>query len=127
MTVFLKHLHVTSVVASYVLFFLRGIWSLRASYIMRSRWVKIVPHAVDTVLLVSAIALAWQLGISPLHAPWLIAKIVAMLVYIGLGFVAIDFARRYYVRLLTWVAAQAVFFYIVAVAFTKDVMPWAAL
>lgn len=121
----MKHLHVTTVAASYALFFLRGIWSLRASYIMRSRWVKIIPHVVDTVLLISAIALAWQLGISPLHAPWLMAKIIALLVYIGLGFVAIDFARRYYVRLAFWLAAQAVFFYIVAVAFTKDVMPWA--
>ncbi len=123
----LKHLHIASAAASFALFFLRGIWSLRASYIMRSRWVKIVPHVVDTVLLASAIALAWQLGISPLSAPWLLAKIIALLVYIGLGFVAIDFARRYYVRLLTWVAAQAVFFYIVAVAFTKNALPWTAL
>ncbi len=121
---FLKHLHITSVAASYVLFFLRGIWSLRASYIMRSRWVKIVPHAVDTVLLGSAIALAWQMGISPFSAPWLLAKIIALLAYIGLGFVAIDFARTYRVRLGTWIAAQAVFFYVVAVAVTKDVLPW---
>ncbi len=123
----MKHLHVTSVVASYALFFLRGFWSLRASYIMRSRWVKIVPHVVDTALLGSAIALAWQMGISPLNTPWLLAKIVALLVYVGLGFVAIDFARRYYVRLAFWLAAQAVFFYIVAVALTKKVLPWTVL
>lgn len=123
----LKHIHMSAVALSYALFFLRGIWSLRASYIMRSRWVKIVPHVVDTVLLVSAIALAWEMDISPLHAPWLMAKIVALPVYVGLGFVAIDFARRYYVRLAFWLAAQAVFLYIVAVAFTKNVMPWTAL
>ena len=29
---------------------------------MRQRWVKIAPHTVDSVLLASAIALAWQLG-----------------------------------------------------------------
>ncbi len=127
MIAMLKHIHMTTVALSYVLFFLRGIWSLRASYIMQNRWVKIVPHAVDTVLLGSAIALAWEMGISPLAAPWLLAKIVALLVYVGLGFVAIDFARRYYVRLFFWLAAQAVFFYIVAVAFTKNVMPWTML
>ncbi len=127
MIALLKHLHMGTVALSYALFFLRGVWSLRASYIMQRRWVKIVPHVVDTALLVSAIALAWQMHVSPLAAPWLLAKIVALLVYIGLGFVAIDFARRYYVRLAFWLAAQAVFFYIVAVAFTKDVLPWTAL
>lgn len=127
MIALLKHLHMGTVALSYVLFFLRGVWSLRASYIMQRRWVKITPHVVDTLLLGSAIALAWEMGVSPLAAPWLLAKIVALLVYIGLGFVAIDFARRYYVRLSAWLAAQAVFFYIVAVAFTKEVLPWAAL
>ncbi len=124
MSLALKHIHVASVAASYTLFFLRGIWSLRASYIMQSRWVKIVPHMVDTTLLGSAIALAWQLDLSPLSTPWLAAKIIALMVYVGLGFVAIDFARRFYVRLGFWLAAQGVFFYIVAVAVTKNVMPW---
>jgi uncharacterized membrane protein SirB2 len=127
MIALLKHVHMGTVALSFVLFFLRGIWSLRASYILQRRWVKVVPHVVDTVLLVSAIALAWAMSISPLNAPWLLAKIVALIVYVFLGFVAIDFARRYYVRLLFWLAAQAVFLYIVAVAFTKEVLPWAAL
>lgn len=127
MIAMLKHIHMSTVALSYALFFLRGVWSLRASAIMQQRWVKIAPHLVDTLLLGSAIALAWQMDISPLAAPWLLAKIVALLVYVGLGFVAIDFARRYYVRLGFWLAAQVVFFYIVAVALTKNVLPWQAL
>ncbi len=122
-----KHIHVIAVALSYALFFLRGVWSLRASWIMRQRWVRIAPHVVDTILLGSAITLAWQMNLSPLHAPWLLVKIIALVAYIGLGFFALDFARTYRNRLLFWLAAQGVFLYIVAVAFTKEVMPWTML
>lgn len=124
MTELPKHLHVSCVALSFILFFLRGIWVLRASPIMRQRWVKIAPHAVDTLLLASAAALAWQLGLSPLVHPWLMAKIIALLFYIGVGFVAIRFGRTQRVRLAAWLLGQGVFFYIVAVALTKEVMPW---
>jgi uncharacterized membrane protein SirB2 len=119
----LKSIHVTCVVLSYTLFFLRGLWLMRDSAIMQQRWVKIAPHSVDSVLLASAIALAWQLGYSPFNAPWLAAKIVALLFYIGLGMLAFRFGRTPQVRLAAWLAAQAVFFYIVAVAITHDPLP----
>ena len=82
-TTILKSIHVTCVALSYSLFFLRGVWMLRDSPALQQRWVKIAPHTVDSVLLASAIALAWQLGISPLTHPWLAAKIVALLLYIA--------------------------------------------
>jgi uncharacterized membrane protein SirB2 len=125
--VWLKYLHVGSVAVSYTLFFLRGIWVLRASAMMQRRWVKIAPHAVDTVLLSSAIALAYLLEASPINAPWLLAKIIALLLYIGLGFVAIKYGKTQRQRLVAWLAAQMVFFYIVAVALTKAVLPWSVL
>lgn len=123
----LKHIHVTCVALSYALFFLRGVWMLRDSAQLQQRWVKIAPHSVDTVLLASAIALAWQLGISPLQAPWLAAKIVALLLYIVIGSVAIKRGKTKRIRLGAWLAAQAVFFYMVSVAVTHDPMPWSAL
>ncbi len=123
----LKFVHVGSAAASYVLFFLRGVWLLRGSAEMQRRWIKVVPHMVDTVLLASAIALAVQLRISPLQAPWLAAKTIALLVYVGLGFVAMRYARTHAMRLTVWIVAQAVFFYIVAVALTKTPLPWTAL
>lgn len=116
----LKSIHVACVVLSYTLFLLRGLWLMRGSPIMRQRWVKIVPHSVDTVLLASAIALAWQLGYSPSNSPWLAAKISALLLYIGLGMVAFRFARTPKMRLSAWLAAQLTFLYIVAAAITHD-------
>ncbi|MDD5057407.1 MAG: SirB2 family protein [Sideroxydans sp.] len=115
-----KIIHVGSVAASYSLFFMRGIWLLRGSPVMLRRWVKIAPQIVDSVLLASAISLAWQLDYSPLNAPWLAAKLIALLLYIGLGMLAFRFSKTRKMRFVAWLGAQAVFFYIVAVAITHD-------
>lgn len=122
--VLLKHLHVTCAATSYALFLLRGIWMLRGSALMRQRWVKVVPHMVDTVLLGSAVALAWTIGQYPLVDGWLTAKVAALLLYIALGFVALKYGRSKTVRLSAWLAAQAVFGYIVLVALHHDPMPF---
>lgn len=123
----IKVLHLTSVALSYSLFFMRGIWVLRASPVMQQRWVKITPHIIDTVLLGSAVTLAVLLGISPLTAPWLAAKIIALLLYIVLGSFALKRGKTQRAKLTYWLAAQAVFFYIVLTAWAHDPMPWRAL
>lgn len=120
----LKHLHITCAAASYALFLLRGIWMLRGSAMMRQHWVKIVPHMVDTVLLGSALALAWTIGQYPFVDSWLTAKIAALLLYIALGFIALKYGRSKTVRLVAWLAAQAVFGYIVLVALHHDPVPF---
>lgn len=123
----IKVLHLTSVALSYSLFFMRGIWVLRASPVMQQRWVKIAPHIIDTVLLGSAITLAVLLGISPLTSPWLAAKIIALLLYIVLGSFALKRGKTRQAKLAFWLAAQAVFCYIVLTAWAHDPMPWRAL
>ena len=50
----LKHFHMACAAASGCLFLLRGAWMLRASPLLQQRWVKILPHLVDTALLASA-------------------------------------------------------------------------
>lgn len=100
---------------------------LRDSPLLQQRWVKYAPHSVDTVLLASAITLAWQLGISPLSTPWLAAKIVALLAYIVIGSVALKRGKTRRIRIIAWLTAQAVFFYIVSVAVTHDAAPWQTL
>ncbi|TNC95055.1 MAG: Invasion protein expression up-regulator SirB [Gallionellaceae bacterium] len=116
----LKIIHITCVVLSFSLFFLRGIWLMRGSPIMRQRWLRIAPHSIDTVLLTSAILLAWQLGYTPANSPWLAAKIVALLLYIGLGMLAFRFAKTHPMRFAAWMAALLTFAYIVATAITHD-------
>jgi uncharacterized membrane protein SirB2 len=122
-----KYIHISCVLISYLLFFVRGVWMLRAAPILQHRWVKVAPHVVDTALLLSAITLATLLSISPLAAPWLMAKIIALLLYILLGTIAIKRGKTRKIRLAAWLAAQLVFIYIVSVALTHNAMPGLAL
>lgn len=123
----LKYFHISCVLLSYTLFFLRGVWMLRAASILQHRWVKVVPHIVDSALLLSAVTLAFQLSISPLASPWLMAKIIALLLYIVLGTYALKRGRTKNIRLAAWISAQLVFIYIVTVALAHNPLPWLAL
>lgn len=116
----LKMIHVSSVILSYSLFLLRGIWLIRDSTNLRQRWVKILPHIIDTVLLTSAVFLAMTIQQNPLQDSWLTAKVAGLLLYIVLGMVAIRFGKTRRTKIIAWVAAQCVFIYIVLVAVTKS-------
>lgn len=116
----LKLIHQTAVVLSFGGFFARGLASLRGAAWVASRPAKTLPHVVDSVLLLSALALAWSLRLSPHEAPWLMAKIVGLLAYIGLGLLALKPGRPTTVRATAWIAALATFGYIVSAALTKN-------
>jgi uncharacterized membrane protein SirB2 len=123
----IKSLHQFCALASFALFLLRGIWMLRASPQLKRRWVKILPHLVDSVLLASAIALTLMLRQYPLTHAWLTAKLVALLVYIALGMVALRYGATRRARAAAWLAAMAVFAYIVSVALRHDALGFFAM
>ena len=116
----IKFIHVASVILSYSLFALRGVWMMQGAAALEQRWVKILPHVVDTVLLISAIALAVLIRQDPLSDAWLRAKVAGLLLYIGLGMIALKRGKTRQTRIAAWIAAQAVFLYIVLVALTKN-------
>jgi uncharacterized membrane protein SirB2 len=120
----LKALHVGCVITSYSLFVLRGVWMLQGSALLQRRWVKIVPHVVDTLLLTSAILLALAIRQYPFVASWLTAKVIGLALYIALGTIALKRGRTRAIRVSAWIAAQVVFFYIVAVAVTHTPVPF---
>ncbi len=122
----LKALHVGCVATSYALFLLRGLWMVFRPEWLQRRWVRVLPHVVDTVLLGSAVAMALMIRQYPFVAGWLTAKLLALLIYIVLGSIALKRGRTRRQRIAAWFAAQAVFFYIVAVALTRNPLPWAA-
>lgn len=116
----IKMIHVSSVITSFLLFFVRGVWLIKDSPKLRQRWVKILPHIVDTILLTSAVTLAFKIQQSPFVDVWLTAKVIGILIYIGLGMVAMRFGKTRRTRITAWVAAECVFIYIVLVALTKS-------
>lgn len=115
----LKNLHVITALLSVGGFIARGIghW-LQANWV-QSRTARILPHANDTILLGSAVALAVLSHQYPLQQSWLTAKVIALLAYIALGMLAFRFRPRA-VRRTAWFAAIAVAAYILGTAFTRD-------
>ena len=118
----LKHLHIASVVLSFALFLLRGAWMLVGSPLLGSRFSRIAPHVVDTILLASAIGLTVVLRQYPLAQDWLTAKVVALVAYIVLGSIALKRGQTRAGRRAAFVAAIVVFCWIVMTARARA--PW---
>lgn len=116
----LKVIHESAVTLSFAGFLARGVGMLKDAAWVTHRLAKTLPHVVDTVLIVSAIWLAWILRLSPSNAPWIGAKIAGLVVYIAIGMVALRFGRTKTIRAGAWVFAMLTFAYIVSVAITKN-------
>lgn len=115
----LKHLHMTTVTLSLALFVLRWVWMLGDCALLQRRWVRIIPHVIDTVLLASAIALTLILHQYPFVNGWLTAKVLALLLYILLGSIALRYGRNKRIRVAAGLGALLTFGYMVSVAITR--------
>jgi uncharacterized membrane protein SirB2 len=116
----LKLVHQTAVALSIGGFAARGVAALLDARWVRSRAARTWPHVVDTVLLASALGLAWLLRLNPITTPWLLAKIVGLLLYIGFGMVALRPGLPRTVRAGALFAALLCFGQIVAMALNKS-------
>lgn len=123
----LKLLHMALAATSLALFLLRGAWRLADSPRLQDRWVRVVPHVIDSVFLASGIALAVLLHQYPLVHGWLTAKVFGLLAYIILGSVALKAGRTPAIRGGAFMLAVGVFIYIVGVARLKTPWSWVAL
>jgi len=90
------------------------------SPLFQHKMTKILPHTVDSLLLVSAIGMLVSWGWNPLDHAWVLAKITALLVYIGLGMVAFRFGKSKKVKVSAWFLALLTVAYIVQTALTKN-------
>lgn len=115
-----KHAHMLFVVLSFAGFLLRGMWMLSGSTLLQHRLTKIVPHVVDSLLLLTALTLVVMLHQYPFVVGWLTAKVLGLCVYIVLGTVALKRGRTRTVRVGAFAAAIAVFLWIVSVALTRQ-------
>jgi uncharacterized membrane protein SirB2 len=115
-----KLIHQSAVALSLTGFFVRGAASLSGATWVQSRMAKTLPHVIDTVLLLSALTLAWMLSLTPANAPWLMAKVMGLVAYVALGVIAMRPTRSKRVRVAAWLAAMATAAWIVSVAITKS-------
>lgn len=117
-------IHLITVAVSLLGFLLRGVWMMIDSRLLQARLTRILPHVVDTVLLTAGVYLAYTAAINPLEQYWLGAKIIALLVYIALGTVALKRGRTKPIRIVAWLLALGVFAYMLAVAHSRLVWPF---
>lgn len=127
MFVLVKYVHVVSVVLSVTGFFLRGLLMMRDSPLLNVRWMKVLPHVNDTVLLIAALSLAVMSGQYPFVVDWVTAKVFGVIVYIILGALALRDANTRTMRISCWLASLMVFGWIVSVALTRQPMGFLAM
>lgn len=111
-----RQVHIASVHLSIALFLLRGALMWMDAPLLRHWTLRTVPHVVDTVLLTSALMLMHIIRQYPFVHAWLTVKVVLLVVYIGLGFLALKPGRPPVVRRTAFVAAVAVFAFLYSVA-----------
>jgi uncharacterized membrane protein SirB2 len=114
----LYYLHILAVCFSGGFFLVRVIWMWVESPLLEAKFTRIAPHINDTVLLGAAIGLAILTQQYPITHDWLTVKLVALLLYIGLGMFALRRAPTKAMRGTLCIAAILIFGFMVSVALT---------
>ncbi len=116
----LKHLHLSFVGLTIALFLLRAALMLWWPKGLNWRWLRVTPHVIDTLLLLSALGLMLVIHQYPLTHAWLTAKLIALLAYIGFGSLALKRGRTRRARVQALFLALLSLGYLVAVARTHS-------
>lgn len=114
-----KHLHLTLAALTILLFIVRAGFVIVWPAGIRKRWMKILAHSVDGLLVISAIALLVVMNMNPIHVGWVLAKIIGLLAYIGFSVYAFKIANTLPSRLLGVLLAGATLAYLAMVAVRK--------
>jgi len=122
--IIIKFIHIGCAVLTISGFLLRSWFKLVSPHYLRRRWIKIGPHVIDSVLLASAIVLVVMTRQYPFVAPWVTAKLLVLILYIGFGLLTLRFARTQTQALVGFIGACLSFSYIIAVAITRQAWPF---
>jgi uncharacterized membrane protein SirB2 len=122
----LKIIHISFAILSIAGFALRGFWMFRESTNLDRTAVRVAPHVIDTVFLITGIWLVVLLQLNLTEQSWLIAKFVALVLYIVLGAIALRRGRTMQIRTAAFTAALMTYLYIVGVALYKSPASWLA-
>ena len=121
----IKWVHIAAVCASGSLFALRGAlvqagiprWAMTAP-------VRYLSYTIDTILLTAALMLLTILPGAMFANGWLTAKLVLVVVYVGLGTFALKRGRTPRMRTICFVAALLVFATIIGIALAHHPLGW---
>lgn len=120
--IFFYYLHIITVCVSGTFFVVRGIWMMQDSALLQIKPVRILPHVIDTLLLLAAFGLMFITSHYPGASHWLTVKVVFLIAYILLGVMALRAGKTKSARIGYFFAAVAAFGFMVSVALTREPM-----
>ncbi|MCC2616016.1 SirB2 family protein [Aestuariibacter halophilus] len=120
MYMMVKHLHLTLVATSALFFIFRFFLTLQNNGLLQKKWMRVLPHVIDTLLLISAVVLCVLIAQYPLVNGWLTEKVVGLVCYILMGMWALKWARSTPMRWIGFVGALTWLVIIAKVAVTKQ-------
>ncbi len=120
----IRLLHIGCVTFSGTLFAARGLLRIANIAAANHRARRLLSYTVDTLLLVAAVLLTLILHQYPFVNAWLTTKLLLLIVYIGLGTIALKRARTTTGRSAALFAALATFAYIIGVAIAHQPAGW---
>ena len=112
----LKYTHIVCAAASFALFFIRGIWAIRAYPSVQEPWAKALPHVIDGVLLLSALSMLYVSFPTAWGGSWMTVKLALIVVYAGIATYVLRFAKSRAVRAMLWCAALILYLYVTSIA-----------
>lgn len=112
----IKAVHIAAVLASGLLFALRGLLVLTGHRIAMAAPVRFLSYAIDTILLTAALMLVTILPRAMFANGWLTAKLVLLVLYVGLGSFALKRGRTARVRAICYGAAISVYMFMIGIA-----------
>lgn len=116
----LRHFHLLMVALTGLIFVVRGGLLLCDSPLLQRAPMRILPHVIYTLLLVSGLALAARVGMQP----WIWTKLVLLLVFVALGIVVFKRADSLLQRLSGVLLALLIYAFIASVAMTHSPAGW---
>lgn len=116
----IKLVHISCVVLSGSLFALRGTMMLAGSQWTYHPILRRGSYLIDTTLLTAGVLLTLILHQYPFVQAWLTAKVLLLVIYIALGVFALRRGRTRASRAAFFVAAFAVYLFIVSIAIAHD-------
>lgn len=113
-----KHLHMLFMLLAVLSFVGRvGLQKFKPD-LLENKLVKVAPHAIASLLVLTGIVLVFQGGWAQGDMGWVYSKVILLFVFVGLGLYTMKSEG-----MKKWAAAAAallVYFYIIGIAFSKQ-------
>lgn len=114
----IKLIHLIFIFTSFISFISRFSLSFLKPDILTNKVLKIAPHVIDTILLISGFTLVIQGNWMEGEHGWIISKFILLLAYIVFGVMAMRCKGSK--RWIAFIAALSCFIYIFVIAITKQ-------